>query len=137
MSEKIDRRRLLTHGACLAAGGLLGYLGTRLAPRAWTPRSAAEAADETPEQRLKRLKITLPEAPAPKGAILAQAVRSGNMLYVSGNGPGSKDGSPIKGKLGKDFSLEDGQDAARRVGLTILSVVRAELGSLDKVVRLV
>jgi enamine deaminase RidA (YjgF/YER057c/UK114 family) len=62
------------------------------------------------------------------------------MLYVSGTGPGKdEDGKPIVGRLGKkqDLDTKQGRAAARRVGLHILAVVKAELGSLDKVQRLV
>ena len=59
------------------------------------------------------------------------------MLYVSGHGPGSVEGKAIVGKLGKDYTVKEGKEAARRVGLVILSVMKAELGSLDKVQRLV
>jgi enamine deaminase RidA (YjgF/YER057c/UK114 family) len=136
MSDKIDRRRLLTHGACLVAGASLGWLGARLATHPFLPRSLAEAEDETPEKRLAKLGLELPTVEKPK-ATLVSAVRAGNMLYVSGHGPGSVGGKPIVGKLGKDYTLKQGQEAARRVGLVILGVMKAELGSLDKVVRLV
>ena len=59
------------------------------------------------------------------------------MLYLSGHIALDKDGKPIVGKLGTDLTVAQGQEAARRVALTILGVVRAELGSLDRVVRLV
>jgi enamine deaminase RidA (YjgF/YER057c/UK114 family) len=148
MSQRIDRRGLLTHGACLAAGAALTWLGLRQDGRGLeaggfaggtppTPPAVADGDEETPEQRLRKLKIELPMLEKPKGATLVPAVLSGNMLYVSGHGPGSVDGKRIVGKLGKDYTVKEGREAARRVGLTILSVVRAELGSLDKVVRLV
>jgi enamine deaminase RidA (YjgF/YER057c/UK114 family) len=136
MMNQIDRRGLLAHGACLAAGAALTWLGLRT-DRAGLGAHAAEAAEETPEQRLRKLKLDLPEVVKSKGATLVPAVRVGNMLYVSGHGPGLIDGKPIVGKLGKDYERKQGQEAARRVGLMILAVVRAELGSLDKVVRLV
>jgi enamine deaminase RidA (YjgF/YER057c/UK114 family) len=137
MSQRINRRRLLAGGACLTVGVALGWLGPRLRP-GWLDARAAEEDEETPEQRLRRRKIELPAVVKPKGATLVPAVRVKDMLYVSGHGPGSVDGKPIVGKLGKDdYSVKEGQDAARRVGLTILAVVRAELGTLDRVVRLV
>jgi enamine deaminase RidA (YjgF/YER057c/UK114 family) len=137
MSNRIDRRSLLTHGACLATGAALGWLGLRSWPVGVGPRALAGEAGETPEERLRMLKLELPPAPTIKGATLVPAVRVGDMLYVSGHGPGSIDGKPIVGKVGADLDVKQGADAARRVGLTILSVVRAELGNLDKVVRLV
>jgi enamine deaminase RidA (YjgF/YER057c/UK114 family) len=131
------RRRFL--GACgyLGAGAALGALASR-----WRaglePDASAGSAEDGPEARLKKLKLELPAVSAPRGAILVGAVRAGDMLYVSGHGPGlGDDGKPIVGKLGKDYSVKQGQEAARRVGLQVLAVVRKELGSLDKVVRLV
>jgi enamine deaminase RidA (YjgF/YER057c/UK114 family) len=91
----------------------------------------------TPEARLKELQITLPPAPKPV-AKYKPAVQIGNVLYVSGHGPAKVDGnSPVVGRLGDDLSLEQGKEAARSVGLAILSTVRNTLGSLDRVKRLV
>jgi enamine deaminase RidA (YjgF/YER057c/UK114 family) len=65
------------------------------------------------------------------------AVRVGDLLFVSGTGPGQINGKPVVGRLGQDLDVAKGKAAARQVGLQILSVVKAELGSLDKVERLV
>jgi enamine deaminase RidA (YjgF/YER057c/UK114 family) len=136
MSHRIDRRRLRPHGLCLAAGAGLGWLAAR--PGAALPEGlAAEAADETPEGRLRKLKLELPKVTPPKAATLVPAVRVGNLLYVSGHGPLPRGGKPVVGKVGKELSLKEGREAARSVGLVILSVVRGELGSLDRVHRLV
>jgi enamine deaminase RidA (YjgF/YER057c/UK114 family) len=64
-------------------------------------------------------------------------MRVGDMLYVSGHGPLRSDGTMITGKLGADTDVPAGMVAARQTGLAILATVRAHLGSLDKVVRLV
>jgi enamine deaminase RidA (YjgF/YER057c/UK114 family) len=89
------------------------------------------------EKRLQELKIQLPAAPKPM-AKYKTAVKVGNILYVSGHGPAKLDAnSPVAGKVGADLSLEKGKEAARLVGLNILATVRATLGSLDKVKRLV
>jgi enamine deaminase RidA (YjgF/YER057c/UK114 family) len=91
----------------------------------------------TPEARLKELQLTLPPAPKPV-AKYKPAVQVGNVLYVSGHGPAKVDGnSPVVGRLGDDLSLEQGKEAARLVGLAILSTVRNTVGSLDRVKRLV
>jgi enamine deaminase RidA (YjgF/YER057c/UK114 family) len=88
------------------------------------------------EARLKELKLTLPQLPKPMANYVG-AVRVGNLLFVSGHGP-MRDGRPIhRGKLGKDLSVEQGYQAAREVGLNLLSTVRGTLGSLDKVKRVV
>jgi enamine deaminase RidA (YjgF/YER057c/UK114 family) len=88
------------------------------------------------EERLAQLKLELPPAPKPV-ATYVTAMRVGEMLYVSGHGPLRPDGSMIIGKLGADMDLQAGMAAARQTGLAILATVRAHLGSLDKVVRLV
>jgi enamine deaminase RidA (YjgF/YER057c/UK114 family) len=88
------------------------------------------------EERLAQLKLELPPAPKPV-ATYVTAMRVGEMLYVSGHGPLRPDGSMITGKLGADMDLQGGMAAARQTGLAILATVRAHLGSLDKVVRLV
>jgi enamine deaminase RidA (YjgF/YER057c/UK114 family) len=65
------------------------------------------------------------------------AVRVGNLLFVSGHGP-LREGKPrARGKLGKDLSVQEGAQVAREVGLSLLATVRASLGSLDKVRRVV
>ena len=88
------------------------------------------------EARLAELKLTLPPAPKPV-ATYVTAVRQGDLLYVSGHGPLRDDGSLHTGKVGADLDVAAGQAAARQTGLAILATVRAHLGSLDKVVRLV
>src|SRR5947209_20218296 len=91
----------------------------------------------TPETRLVELKLQLPPAPKPM-AKYKPAVQVGNILYVSGHGPAKIDAnSPVAGRLGDDLSLEQGKEAARLVGLNILSTVRNTLGTLDRVKRLV
>ncbi|HZY86161.1 MAG TPA: RidA family protein [Gemmataceae bacterium] len=90
-----------------------------------------------PETRIQELHITLPTAPKPV-AKYKTAVLAGNMLYVSGHGPAKlSDKTPMAGRVGADLSTEQGKDSARAVGVNILATVRATLGSLDKVKRLV
>ena len=101
--------------------------------RGTTPQSAAVAQEKAgAEQRLRDLKIELPPVSKPTNT-LVNAVRVGDMLYVSGTGPGKG----VVGRLGQDYDVNLGKNAARQVGLQILAVVKAELGSLDKVERLV
>jgi enamine deaminase RidA (YjgF/YER057c/UK114 family) len=91
----------------------------------------------SPETRVQELHLTLPPAPKPV-AKYKTAVLAGNMLYVSGHGPLKADGkSMTTGRVGADLNLAQGKDAAREVGLAILSTVKATLGSLDKVKRLI
>ncbi len=89
-----------------------------------------------PETRIQELHLTLPSAPKPV-AKYKTAVLVGNILYVSGHGPLKADGKMIQGRVGADLTLEQGKEAARVVGLAILSTVRHTIGSLDKVKRLV
>jgi len=91
----------------------------------------------TAEQRLKDLKIDLGAVSAPV-ANYVNAVRTGNLLFLAGKGPrAGADGKRPQGKLGREFTPEQGYQHARTVGLDLLAVMRAELGSLDKVKRVV
>jgi len=89
-----------------------------------------------PDTRVQELHLTFPPAPKPV-AKYKTAVRVGNLLYVSGHGPLKEDKTQITGKVGKDLNLEQGKAAARQVGLAILATVQANLGTLDKVSRLI
>ncbi len=87
------------------------------------------------ESRLKELGFELPEAPSPVAAYVG-AVRTGNLVFVSGQGP-SKDGESIKGRVGQDLTLEEGYKAAQLCILNALAQVKALVGSLDNVERVV
>ena len=88
------------------------------------------------EAKLKELGITLPPPAKPLGNYIP-GVRVGNLLFLSGHGP-ERNGSPtVRGKLGRELSLEDGYKVAREVGLNLLGSARSILGSLDKVKRVV
>ena len=87
------------------------------------------------EKRLVELKLELPPAPKPV-AVYRTVVVAGNMAYVSGHGPLKSDGTLISGRVGADLDLAAGKAAARQVGLAILATLRAELGNLDRVSRL-
>jgi enamine deaminase RidA (YjgF/YER057c/UK114 family) len=88
------------------------------------------------EKRLKQLGIELP-AVTPPVANYVNAVRSGKLLFLAGKGPSAVDGLPPMGKLGREFSVEQGYKFARSTGLALLAVMKAELGSLDRVARVV
>ena len=88
------------------------------------------------EKRIEALGLELPPAPSAAG-IYYPVVITGNHLYVSGQGPVQSSGELIKGKVGRDLTLEEGQHAARQVGLTMLSTIRAQIGDLDKIKRLI
>ena len=88
------------------------------------------------EAKLTELGITLPSAPKPVGNYVG-GVRVGNLLFMSGCGPRKPDNASITGKVGRDLTTEQGYEAARLVGLNMLANVKAQLGSLDKVKRVV
>jgi enamine deaminase RidA (YjgF/YER057c/UK114 family) len=83
------------------------------------------------DARLEELGITLPEVPASAGNYV-HAVRTGDLMHLAGKGPRGS-----TGKVGTDVSVEDAYAAARDTGLTLLAVMKSELGSLDRVARVV
>ncbi len=89
-----------------------------------------------PEARLAELKLELPPAPKPV-AVYKPLVVCGNLAYVSGHGPLKPDKTLIAGRVGANLDLEAGTAAARQTGLAILSTLRSELGSLDRVKRVI
>jgi len=90
----------------------------------------------TPEARLASLGITLPPAPPPVASYV-NAVRTGNLVYLSGKGPLDEDGRRPQGRLGAEYRVEDGYRFARTTAVALLAALRAELGSLDRVRRIV
>lgn len=89
-----------------------------------------------PEENLKQLGITLP-SDTPPAANYTNAVRSGNLMFLAGKGPQIEDGKLPKGRLGEAFSTADGYRFARSTAINLIAVMKAELGSLDKVARIV
>ena len=89
------------------------------------------------DDKLNELGITLPEVPTPV-ANYVPAVRTGNLLYLSGVGPAPRpDGTSPKGNVGTDLTVDEGYEAARLTGLSILGRLKQELGDLDQVARVV
>jgi len=88
------------------------------------------------EARIKELQLELPPAPKPV-AVYRSLVVAGKMAYVSGHGPLKTDKTLITGRVGADLTLDQGKAAARQVGLAILATLRDQLGSVDRVKRLV
>ena len=89
------------------------------------------------DARLKERNITLPQ-PATPLANYVGAVRVGNLMFVAGHGPVRSDGKPsARGKVGRELTVEQGYAVAREVGLSLLATVRASVGSLDRVKRVV
>jgi enamine deaminase RidA (YjgF/YER057c/UK114 family) len=88
------------------------------------------------DARLKELNIVLAKPSAPLASYV-KIVRVGNLLYTAGHGPDKPDGSRLTGRLGDDLTLEQGQEAARLTAISLLSSLKAELGDLNKVKRIV
>jgi enamine deaminase RidA (YjgF/YER057c/UK114 family) len=88
------------------------------------------------EARIIELKLELPPAPKPV-AVYQPLVITGNLAFVSGHGPLKPDKTSIQGRVGADMDVPAGKAAARQVGLAILATLRSELGSLDRVKRVI
>jgi enamine deaminase RidA (YjgF/YER057c/UK114 family) len=88
------------------------------------------------EKKLAELGLTLPPAPKPVGLYKPMLIVD-RMVYLSGHGPLKPDGTLITGTVGGDMTLEEGQIAARQVGLAMLATLRAGLGSLDRIHRVI
>ncbi|WP_443944138.1 RidA family protein [Pedobacter sp. AW1-32] len=90
----------------------------------------------TADERFEKLGLNLPPAPAPLGVYKPYLI-DGKYLYLSGHGPVQDDKSLIIGRIGSDINQDEGKLAARQVGLTMLSTIKTNLGSLNKVKRVI
>lgn len=90
----------------------------------------------TPDENFEKLGLTLPPAPLPMG-VYKPFLKVGKLVYVSGHGPVLENKTLIKGRVGHDMDQEVAKLAARQVGLTILATVKANLGSFNKVKRVI
>lgn len=88
------------------------------------------------DEQFEKLGLKLPPAPTPLGVYKPYLI-DGKYLYLSGHGPVNPDKSLIIGRIGVDFSQDEGKMAARQVGLTMLSTIRTNLGSLNRVKRVI
>jgi enamine deaminase RidA (YjgF/YER057c/UK114 family) len=88
------------------------------------------------DAKIAELGITLSDPPKPAGTYVPYVI-TGNLLYVSGNGPRTPGGEYKQGKVGRDVTAEEANAHARLVGITILGIVKNALGSLDRVKRVV
>ena len=98
--------------------------------------TSAQTGGINPEARLKELGIKL-KTPPPPSANFIGAVRVGNLVFLSGQGPLKEDGTYMTGKVGKEYNLEEAKYAARLTGISLLESLRAEVGDLNKVKRIV
>lgn len=93
-------------------------------------------AKTSPEENFAALGLTLPPAPKPLG-VYKPGLRVDHFYYVSGHGTVQTDGSLIIGRIGVDLDIEEGKLAARQVGLAILATLKAQLGSLNRIKRVI
>jgi enamine deaminase RidA (YjgF/YER057c/UK114 family) len=114
----------------IALNGTVGAILTLIALSGPAPAQSPGGA----EARLKELNIVLPPDGAPS-ANFVNAVQTGKLLFLAGNTPGAQ--WPLKGKVGKDLTVEQGYQSARQAGIIMLGKIRTALGSLDRVKRIV
>ncbi len=88
------------------------------------------------EAKINELQLDLPPAPKPMG-VYKPIVMVGNLGYLSGHGPLKSDKTLMTGRVGDDVDLDGGKEAARQTGLALLATLRASLGSLDRVARII
>ena len=98
------------------------------------PLAVSQPVD--PESRLEELGIELGQPPQPV-ANYVTAVRAGDLVYLAGHGPKLPSGDYITGKVGPDLSIDEGYEAARLTGIALLASLKAEIGDLNNVVRIV
>lgn len=139
MSHRSARSPARCLGTTITA--LLAPLALAVCLVAPAPASAQETATAkssagTPEERLAALGIELPTPPPPV-ANYVKAVRTGNLVFLAGHGPLKPDGTYVTGRLGDDLSLEEGYEAARLTAIALLASLKAEIGELSRVKRIV
>jgi enamine deaminase RidA (YjgF/YER057c/UK114 family) len=105
-------------------------------PPQLTSIDSGEKPAMSAHQTFASLGLALPPAPKPAG-VYKPCLVDGRHVYVSGHGPVQPDGSLICGRVGQDLDKEAGKAAARQVGLTIIATLAANLGSLDKIKRVI
>ena len=93
-------------------------------------------SQQSADRNFEALKLTLPPPPAPKG-VYKPVLIVDNFVYVSGHGPVKNDGTLMIGRVGQEIATDGGKAAAEQVGLTILATLKKELGSLDRIKRVV
>ncbi len=123
--------------AALTTDGGNGSMTTQTGTTLESPASRSLDSDAAgAELQLKRLGIELPEPPEPFG-IYAEAVQTGNLLFLTGMLPTKGRSAEFVGRVGAELSVEEARLAARLAGINALAVARQHLGSLDRVTRIV
>jgi enamine deaminase RidA (YjgF/YER057c/UK114 family) len=136
-----ERKNPVAMFAKVAAVVMLGatfvFWGGGVLERASATAEAAPVQEYDPEARLAELGIELYEPPPPV-ANYVKAVQTGNLVFVAGHGPTKLDGSGyVTGQVSVDLTIEEGYDAARLVAIALLSSLKAEIGDLSRVTRIV
>ncbi len=137
--KKNNAAKLLKLALVGAFGATLVFLSGGVLERSAGSATAAEPEKQTfdPEARLAELGIEL-YVPPPPVANYVKAVHTGNLVFLAGHGPTKLDGSGyLTGQVGTDLTIEEGYDAARLVGIALLSSLKAEIGDLARVKRIV
>ncbi|NBO65795.1 MAG: RidA family protein [Acidobacteria bacterium] len=98
--------------------------------------AAAQSRATDPETRVIELGIKL-KTPPPPSANFIGAVRVGNLVFLSGQGPLKEDGTYMVGKVGREYNLDEAKLAARLTGISLLESLKAEIGDLNRVKRIV
>ena len=114
---------------------LLFFVGALWALAPWTSANAQDAGGDV-EEKLAQMGIELGEM-TPPTANYVRAVRTGNLVFLAGHGPNLPGAEPIAGKMESDLTLEEGQEAARLTGISLLTSLKEEIGDLNKVTRIV
>ncbi len=96
----------------------------------------AQTSGHDVNAKLAEMGVSIPEA-SPPVANYVNAVRTGNLVFMAGKGPKKEDGEYVTGKLGSDLTIEEGYEAARLTGIAQLAALKAEIGDLNKVKRIV
>ncbi len=99
-------------------------------------QARALQAESDPEKRLAEMGIEMGDAPQPV-ANYVTAVRTGNLVFLAGHGPALPEGGYVTGKVGEDLTVDEGYQAARLTGISLLKSLKAEIDDLSKVTRIV
>ena len=121
---------------CLAATAVAAVAVVSLLDSGPVEAVTMSAAQESPEAKLAAMGIELGDPPPPV-ANYVHAVRTGNLVFLAGHGPAESDGTYITGKVPSAVSIEEGYEAARVTAIALLSSLKAEIGELSKVKRIV
>jgi len=135
-TKKIMKNIYLSFITLLILGALLSNCTEAPKAEAAQAESSKPEAGYDPEAKLAALNITLPSPPQPV-ANYVNGVQAGNLIFLAGKGPRYADGKEITGKLGQDVSIEKGYEGARLTAINQLAVLKAMLGNLNRVKRIV